>query len=112
MQVSSEIIVGAILAGIIVVDVSLPPAVQGLVSSTPGIVVMLGLVFYLFSKNPIVGLLAAIACFMLAKKSPVFNPSRLALPVLRDSESQAGYVPKVGETLEEQMIQKKVPLVR
>ena len=111
MQVP-EIIVGAILAAIIVIDYPLPGSIQTIVGSTIGIIVLLGLVLYLFSTNPILGLLGAIAGFMLVQRTGVINPARLSMPVLDDKEMQSGSVPNVGETLEEQMVQKMVPIVR
>ena len=111
MQVP-EIIVGAILAIVIVADVPLPQTAQTMVSSTPGIVVVLGLALYLFSKNPILGVLGAIAGFMLIRRTSVYNPSRLVEPVLYEKERTAGFVPNIGETLEEQIVQSMVPMVR
>lgn len=110
MQVP-EIIVGAILATIIVADVPLPQTAQVVVSSTPGMVIVLCLVLYLFTKNAVLGVLGAIAGYMLVRRTAVTNPSRLMLPTLDDKERLAGIVPNVGETLEEQMVQKMVPMV-
>ena len=111
MQVP-EIIVGAILAIIIVADVPLPQQAQMVVSSTPGMLIVLGLVLYLFSRNPVLGVLGAVAGFMMVRRTSVYNPSTLIAPTLDEKERQAGFVPNVGETLEEQIVQRMVPMVR
>jgi hypothetical protein len=111
MQVP-EIIVCAILAIFIVADTPLPAQAQAVVSSTIGCLVLVGVVVYLFSKSPILGLLGAVAGFMMTRRSAVTNPSRLFEPTLDDQERHSGYIPNVGDTLEEQIIQKMVPMVR
>jgi hypothetical protein len=114
----SEIVLAGILCLLIVVDIPIPLGVLAFIGSMPGIVVLLGIVFYLFTQSPMIGVLSFVLAYTLVQKSGMLNngvKTASPMPVLPDVTmdgvmySSSSQFP---ETLEEGIVKSLVPLVR
>jgi len=114
----SEIVLAGILCLLIVVDVPIPMGVMAFIGSMPGIVVLLGVVFYLFTQSPMIGVLSFVLAYALVQKSGMLDTgvkTTLPMPSLPDVTmdgvmySSSSQFP---ETLEEGIVKSLVPLVR
>ena len=105
---SVELILAVILAVIVVLDVKLPLQISQFVGSGPGLVVVLGIVLYLFSKSNSLGVLGILAGFIAVRHT---SPS---LPVFAPSPTVDGlsFNSQFPITLEETIIKNLVPMVR
>ncbi len=118
----SELIVAGLLCLLIVVDIPYPSFVIGFVGSMPGIVVLLGIVFYLFTQSPMLGVLSFIAGYVLVQKSGMMDngferiaAKNMEMPSLPDVNMDGVmFTPssQFSETLEESIVKNLVPLVR
>jgi hypothetical protein len=105
-----EIVIMVVLVIIIVGGVSIPPDIHSIVGSVPGIIVILFIVFYLFSVSPILGVFGMIAGYevVMNTKSNKINT------VLEELPSQAPFTPdnQFPITLEEMIVKNIVPMVQ
>jgi len=105
-----EIVTMVVLVVIIVGGISIPPDIHSVVGSVPGIVIILFIVFYLFSVSPILGVFGMIAGYevIMNTKSNKINP------ILDELPPQAPFTPtnQFQVTLEETIVKNIVPLVQ
>jgi hypothetical protein len=105
-----EIVTMVVLVIIIVGGVSVPPDIHSLVGSVPGTIIILLIVFYLFSVSPILGVFGMIAGYevIMNTKSSKINP------ILDELPSQSPFTPtnQFQVTLEETIVNNIVPLVQ
>ena len=112
----TEIILAVILAVVVVMDIQMPSAVAQFTGSAPGILVVLGIIYYLFSKSNILGVLGIVAGFIVVQQSgrlaPIFSakPGRSAQNVRVDGVT---FTPasQFPITLEETIVRNLVPMV-
>ena len=118
----SEFVLAGLLCVLIVVDIPIPAMIMGFIGSMPGIVVLLGIVFYLFTQSPMNGVLAFIAAYALVQKSGMLDTGfeRIAtsttempkLPNVNMDGVMFSPTSQFSETLEEGIVKNLVPLVR
>jgi hypothetical protein len=60
----TELILAVILSVVVVMDLKMPAPVSQFAGSIPGMVVILGMVFYLFSKSTVLGVLGLLASYV------------------------------------------------
>ena len=118
----SELVLAGVLCLLIVVDIPFPQGIMGFVGSMPGVVVLLGIVFYVFTQSPMNGVLAFIAAYALVQKSGMLDTGfeRIATPNVEmpalPNVNMDGVVysptSQFSETLEEGIVKNLVPLVR
>jgi hypothetical protein len=105
-----EIVIMVVLVVIIVGGVSIPPDLHSVVGSVPGTIIMLAIVFYLFTVSPILGVFAMIAGYevIMNTKTNKINP------ILDELPPQAPFTPtnQFQVTLEETIVKNIVPLVQ
>jgi len=99
-------IVLVLLSAIILLDVKLPPQIRS-VGMVPVSIVLLVVVFYLFTKSPVLGVVSLIAAYQAMQDTK----TRYIQPQLPDYN---GFTPQNQflETLEEQVVQNMVPMVQ
>jgi len=118
----SELVVAGILCGLIVVDLPIPSFLLAFIGSMPGVVVLLGIVYYLFTQSPVLGILSFVASYVLLKKSGMLDSGleriatkHMEMPTM-PSVNMDGvlFTPssQFAETLEESIVKSLVPLVR
>jgi hypothetical protein len=99
-----------VLVIIIVGGISIPSDIQSIVGGVPGIIIILFIVFYLFSVSPILGVFAMIAGYevVMNTKSNKINP------ILEELPSQAPFTPtnQFQVTLEETIVKNIAPIVQ
>ena len=105
-----EIVIMVVLVIIIVGGVSIPPEINSIVGGVPGIIIILFIVFYLFTVSPILGVFAMIAGYEVVIKTQTNKIN----PILEDLPSQAPFTPnqQFQITLEETIVNKIAPLVQ
>ena len=118
----SELVLAGLLCLLIVVDIPVPAGIMRFIGSMPGVVVLLGIVFYLFTQSPMLGVLSFIAGYALVHKSGLLDTGfeRIAtstreMPTLPNVNMDGVmYSPtsQFSETLEEGIVKNLVPLVR
>jgi hypothetical protein len=118
----SEVLVGGLLCLLIVVDVPLPTFLMAFIGSMPGVVVLLGVVFYLFTQSPMLGVLSFVASYVLIQRSGMLDSGferiatkNLEMPSLPNVNMDGVmFTPssQFSETLEESIVKNLVPLVR
>jgi len=105
-----EIVIMVVLVIIIVGGISIPSDIQSMVGSVPGIIIILWIVFYLFTVSPILGVFAMIAGYevVINAKSNKINP------ILDELPSQSPFTPtnQFQITLEETIVNNIAPLVQ
>jgi len=121
MQIS-EVVLGVLLCSLILVDIPIPRWILSFLGSMPGIVVLLGIVFYLFTQTPTLGVLSFIAAYVLVQRSGFldsgFDRIRVktmempSLPEVNIDGITFSATSQFAETLEESVIKSLVPLVR
>jgi hypothetical protein len=78
----TELILAVILSVVVVMDLKMPAPVSQFAGSVPGMVVILGIVFYLFSKSTVLGVLGLLAAYIVVSgKLPVISKQPLPAPV-------------------------------
>ena len=99
-------IVLVLLSAIILLDVKLPPQIRS-IGMVPVSIVLLVVVFYLFTKSPVLGVVSLIAAYQAMQDTK----TRYIQPQLPDYN---GFTPQNQflETLEEQVVQNMVPMVQ
>lgn len=99
-------IVLVLLSAIILLDVKLPAQIRS-IGMVPVSIVLLVVVFYLFTKSPVLGVVSLIAAY----QSMQNNHIRYIQPQLPDHN---GFTPQNQflETLEETVVQNMVPMVQ
>lgn len=96
----TELILAVILSVVVVMDLKMPAPVSQFAGSVPGMVVILGIVFYLFSKSTVLGVLGLLAAFIVVSgKLPISKPP---LPAPVDGLHLSNQFPV---TLEETIVQ-------
>jgi hypothetical protein len=105
-----EIVIMVVLVIIIVGGVSIPSDIHSMVGSVPGIIIILFIVFYLFSVSPILGVFAMIAGYEVV----VNTKSNKINPILEELPSQTPFTPtnQFQVTLEETIVKNIIPLVQ
>ena len=113
-----EVILAVILATVVVMDVKLPPAMAAAAGSVPGMVVILGVVFYLFSQSTVLGVLGVLAGFIAVQHSgrlaPVFSKPTYGSSILPDVNVNGVTFSPMSQfpvTLEETIVKNLVPIV-
>lgn len=105
-----EIALALLLVGLIVIDVPFPALVSSFIGSMPGVVTLIGVVFYLFAQNlPVLGVLAFIASYAMVQRTGTFIAADF-MPKLAQTED-APIWNQHSVSLEETMIQNLVPMV-
>jgi len=98
-------IVLVLLCAIILMDVKLPPSIQSL-GKVPVSITLLFLVFYLFTKSPILGVIGLVAAYQ-SMQSNMIRYIQPQLPTDGEFTPQNQF----QETLEEEVVQNIVPMV-
>ena len=117
-----ELVLAALLCFFIVADIPLPRFMLSFFGTVPGIVVLLGTVFYVFTQSPTLGVLAFIAGYVVVQRSGLLdngyeriNLKSMNMPTM-PSVNMNGTVftpaSQFPETLEESVVNNLVPLVR
>lgn len=106
-----EIVIMVVLVIIIVGGISIPSDIQTMVGSVPGIIIILWIVFYLFTVSPILGVFAMIAGYEIVMNT---KSNKINNPILEELPSQTPFTPtnQFQITLEETMVKKIAPLVQ
>ena len=99
-------IVLVLLCSIILMDIKVPSFIQSL-GKVPVTITLLFLVFYLFTKSPILGVVGLVAAYQ-AMQSNMIRYIQPQLPTDGEFTPQNQF----QETLEEQIVQNIVPLVQ
>ena len=94
-----------LLCVVVMMDVKMPPPIKSL-GKIPVTIFLLFLVFYLFTQSPLLGVVGLIAAYQ-SMQSNLVKYIQPHLPADRDFNPQYQF----QETLEEEMIQRIVPLV-
>ena len=106
---SEELILAVILALIIVSDFRYPDSVNKFIKNPIGMLLVLGLVLYLFTKSSILGILGLIAGFLMVQRAGSFTPkygnNTSPFPMLNNDPPMATSV-----SLEETIIQNIMPV--
>jgi hypothetical protein len=105
-----EIVIMVVLVVIIVGGVSIPPDIHSVVGSVPGTILILAMIFYLFTVSPILGVFAMIAGYEV-----IMNTKSIKInPILEELPLQAPFTPtnQFQVTLEETIVKNIVPLVQ
>ena len=99
-------IVLVLLSAVILLDVKLPPEIRS-IGMVPVSIVLLVVVFYLFTKSPVLGVVSLIAAYQAMQDTK----TRYIQPQLPDYN---GFTPQNQflETLEEHVVQNMVPMVQ
>jgi len=90
-----------LLCIIIVFNIKIPDNVRK-IGDVPLTVGLLLIIFYLFTKNPILGIVALVAGYEMMQRNITYNSDLPMMPV-QD---------KFGETLEEDMVSNMVPMAQ
>jgi len=116
------VLLAVLLCLVVLVDVRLPPAVSNLIGSTPGLLVALIAVFYLYTTSPLLGLIGIVAAYSLVQKTGYFNTDTTRIPTLIELQSGlpnmtingATYTPthQFPVTLEETVVNNLVPMAQ
>jgi hypothetical protein len=98
-----EIVLSILLVYVILADVKIPALIK-VVKTGPGFAVSIGVVFYLFSKSPVLGVLTIIALYLMFEKQvegcTACSPD---MPVPQ---------PAIFDTsLEEEVVKAQVPMI-
>ena len=104
-----EIVIMVVLVIIIVGGVSIPSEFKSIVGGVPGIIIILWIVFYLFTVSPVLGVFAMIAGYEV-----VMNTKSNINPILEELPSQTPFTPtnQFQITLEETIVNNIAPLVQ
>jgi hypothetical protein len=97
-----EIILSILLVYVILADVKIVPLIN-VVKTGPGFAVSIGVVFYLFSKSPVLGVLTIIALYLMFEKQVEGCTSCSAEPVQEP--------PMFATSLEEEVVKAQVPMI-
>jgi hypothetical protein len=118
----SELVMAGLLCLLIVVDVPIPTFIMAFIGSMPGLVLLLGIVFYLFTQSPMLGVLSFVAAYSLVQKSGMLdtgferiatkNVEMPSLPNVNMDGVMFTPSSQFSETLEESVVKNVVPLVR
>ena len=105
-----EIVIMVVLVIIIVGGISIPSDIHSIVGGVPGIIIILFMVFYLFTVSPILGVFAMIAGYEVVMNTK----SNKKNPILEELPSQSPFTPtnQFQITLEESIVQRIAPLVQ
>lgn len=116
------VVLAVLLCLVVLVDVQMPSSVLNLIGSTPGIVVALIVVFYLYTTSPLLGLIGVVAAYVLIQKTGYFNTDTTRIPTLIELQSGlpnmtingVTYTPthQFPVTLEETVVNNLVPMVQ
>ena len=108
----SEFVVSALLCLLIVADVPIPTPMSSFVASVPGVVIVAAVLLYIFTKSPCVGLLAAVACYLLMQRSVTFPTDEMPamLTDIPPAETEIGH--QFPVSLEEKVVRAMVPMSR
>jgi len=118
----SEVVLGVLLCALILVDIPIPSWILKFLGSMPGVVVLLGIVFYLFTQSPMLGVLSFIASYALIQRTGMLDNGfdrirvkTMEMPSLPNVNIDGvTFTPnsQFSETLEESVIKQLVPLVK
>ena len=97
-----EIILSILLVYVILADVKIVP-LMNVVKTGPGFAVSIGVVFYLFSRSPVLGVLTLIALYLMFEKQIEGCTSCAAAPIQEQ--------PIFGTSLEEEVVKAQVPMI-
>ena len=105
-----HILIMILLCVIIIGGIKIPSQMYPMVGTMPGIILIMGIVFYLFTISPILGIFAMIAGYQLIMNTKS-NKTNEILSQLVD-ESQLTPNNQFQVTLEETIVKNIVPLVQ
>jgi hypothetical protein len=105
-----EIVIMVVLVIIIVGGVSIPSDIHSIVGGVPGTIIILFIVYYLFTVSPILGVFAMIAGYEVVMNTMANKIN----PILDELPSQTPFTPtnQFQITLEETIVKKIAPLVQ
>ena len=105
-----EIVIMVVLVIIIVGGVSIPSDIHSIVGGVPGTIIILFIVYYLFTVSPILGVFGMIAGYEVVMNTM----SNKINPILDELPSQIPFTPnnQYQITLEETIVNKIAPLVQ
>lgn len=105
-----HVVVMILLCIFILARVKIPQPLHSFIGTVPGLILMLGLIFYLFTKSPLLGVLALIAGYEMLNfpTQPVYNQLEDHLP------NDAPFTPtrQYQITLEETVVKTMVPMIQ
>jgi hypothetical protein len=105
-----HIVIILVLCIIILGGIKIPKDILSFTGSVPGIIIIIGVVFYLFTVSPILGVFAMMAGYGLVMNTKNKNTDEI-LAQLSD-ESDLTPTNQFQVTLEEQIVKNIVPLVQ
>jgi len=111
MENPLHIIIIIVLCIIILGGIKIPAEIYSVTGSVPGIIIIMGIVFYLFTVSPILGVFGMMAGYGLVMNTQSSNKTNEILAQLVD-ESQLTPNNQFQVTLEETIVKNIVPLVQ
>lgn len=110
-----QLVLGIVLIIYIIMNVKTPKILSDLIDTIYGNIVVVVIAMILFSNsNPVIGVLAVVASYLLLKRSSISTGSMAIKKYLPSEKSRSDDFSKLNElpiTLEEQMVSKMAPLV-
>jgi len=105
-----HILIMILLCVIIIGGIKIPSQMYPMVGTMPGIILIMGIVFYLFTISPILGIFAMIAGYQVVMNS---KPNKTN-EILRQLVDESNLTPnnQFQVTLEETIVKNIVPLVQ
>jgi uncharacterized membrane protein len=105
-----HILIMILLCVIIIGGIKIPSQMYPMVGTVPGIILIMGIVFYLFTISPILGIFAMIAGYQVVMNS---KPNKTN-EILRQLVDESNLTPnnQFQVTLEETIVKNIVPLVQ
>ena len=106
-----HILIIIVLCIIILGGIKIPTDILSFTGSVPGIIIIIGVVFYLFTVSPILGVFAMMAGYGLVTNTTSASKTDEILSQLSD-QSDLTPTNQFQVTLEEQVVKNIVPLVQ
>ena len=106
-----HILIIIVLCIIILGGIKIPADILSVTGSVPGIIITIGLVFYLFTVSPILGVFGMMAGYGIVMNTKPIKTDEI-LSQLSDESSELNHMNQFQVTLEEQLVKNIVPLVQ
>jgi len=117
---NSILVLVVLLCIVIVSDIQLPPTLVNSLGSSPAALILLLLVYYLYTVHPLLGLVSIVAAYTLLQRSGYLNSNKDRIPTLLELQNDLPNTVINGvtysstnqfpTTLEESVINNLVPL--
>ena len=104
-----HILIIIVLCIIILGGIKIPADILSVTGSVPGIIITIGLVFYLFTVSPILGVFGMMAGYGIVMNTKPIKTDEI-LSQLSDESSELNHMNQFQVTLEEQLVKNIVPL--